>query len=130
MLRPPWSIIAAYDLNQGTLLWKRPLGHDPRFPMEGHGLGIPNGSQRKGMIVTATGLLFATCKDGKIYVYDSATGDQLWSYQLPRHPEGLMTMYEVNGRQYLAVCAMDFVIDQTKDPNPVSGYHIFALPQL
>ncbi len=28
----------------------------------------------------------------------------LWSYELPTGTEGLPAMYEVNGKQYLAVC--------------------------
>jgi quinoprotein glucose dehydrogenase len=130
LLSPPWSIIAAYDLNKGTIKWKRALGQDSSIARQsGEDTGVPNGSQRKGMIVTSTGLLFASCKDGKIYCYDADNGDVLWSTQLPRHPEGLLAMYEVNGRQYLEVCSMDFVIDKSKEPALPAGYIVFALPK-
>ncbi|MDB6054022.1 MAG: Quinoprotein glucose dehydrogenase, partial [Verrucomicrobiales bacterium] len=130
LLQPPWSIIAAYDLNKGTLKWRKPLGQDPSIPYQGGTrTGVPNGSQRKGMIVTSTGLLFASCKDGKIYAYDSENGEVLWSFELPRHPEGLLSMYEVNGRQYLEVCSMDFVINKAKPPAYPPAYIVFSLPE-
>ena len=57
------------------------------------------------MIVTSTGLLFATAKDGKVRAYSADDGKMLWTGRLPHGTEGLPAMYEVNGRQYLVVCA-------------------------
>jgi quinoprotein glucose dehydrogenase len=106
IMSPPWSWIVAYNLNAGTIKWKRPLGTDLHAAAEGgKDTGVPRGSQRLGMIVTATGLVFAPAKDGKIRAYDADTGDVLWTADLPNGPEGIPAMYEVNGRQYLVVCA-------------------------
>ncbi len=58
-----------------------------------------------GMIVTATGLVFATAADCKIHVYDSATGRQLWEAPLGGVTSGAPSMYELGGRQYLLVTA-------------------------
>ncbi|HEU5124504.1 MAG TPA: PQQ-binding-like beta-propeller repeat protein [Verrucomicrobiae bacterium] len=130
LLSPPWSWVIAYDLNRGVIKWRRPLGHDPKLPkIDGKELGIPVGSQRKGMIVTATGLLFSTCLDGKIYAYDTDDGALLWSSQLPRNPEGLPAMYTVNGRQFLVVCDMGKVIDSDAAKSIPSGYIVYALPE-
>jgi quinoprotein glucose dehydrogenase len=90
---------------------------------------VPTGSQRKGMIVTSSGLVFSTCLDGKIYAYDTDTGDELWTTQLPRNPEGLPAMYEVNGRQYLVVCDMGKILDAGLAEKIPSGYIVYALPQ-
>jgi len=129
LLTPPWSTITAYDLNQGTIKWRRPLGHDPKIPRpaSGEDLGIATGSQRKSMIVTSAGLLFATCLDGKVYAYDTDNGNQLWSSSLPRNTEGLPAMYEVNGRQYLVICSMGKAFDESAT-DVFSGYIIYALP--
>jgi quinoprotein glucose dehydrogenase len=102
----PWSRLVAYDLNAGTIKWQVPLGVD-RLAAEQGGAdsGVPRGSQRMGMIVTSTGLLFATAKDGKVRAYSADDGRMLWTGDLPQGTEGLPSMYEVNGRQFLVVCA-------------------------
>ena len=102
----PWSRLVAYDLNAGTIKWQVPLGVDRMAAEQGGAdAGVPRGSQRMGMIVTSTGLLFATAKDGKVRAYSADDGKVLWSADLPHGTEGLPAMYEVNGRQYLVVCA-------------------------
>jgi quinoprotein glucose dehydrogenase len=129
LLSPPWSWVVAYDLNKGVIKWRRPLGHDPKLPkLNGEELGVPNGSQRKGMVVTTTGLLFSTCLDGNIYVYDTEDGAKLWSSPMPRNSEGIPAMYEVNGRQYFVVCAMGKVLDPAAAAKIPSGYIVYALP--
>ena len=57
------------------------------------------------MIVTSTGLIFATAKDGAVRAHSADDGSILWTGALPHGTEGLPAMYEVNGRQYLVVCA-------------------------
>jgi quinoprotein glucose dehydrogenase len=102
----PWSRIVAYDLNAGRIAWQQPLGVDRLAAAEGgRNSGVPRGAQRMGMIVTATGLLFATAKDGKVRAFDADDGRELWTGDLPQGSEGLPAMYEVAGRQYLVVCA-------------------------
>ncbi|HEY8750167.1 MAG TPA: PQQ-binding-like beta-propeller repeat protein [Tepidisphaeraceae bacterium] len=130
LLSPPWSTITCYDLNTGTIKWHRALGEDPTLLARGiHDTGVPNGSQRKGMIVTSTGLLFATCKDAKLYAYDTDDGKMLWSTQLPRNPEGLPAMYEAGGRQFLIVCSMAEVVAGLNRSPLQPGYIVYALPQ-
>jgi quinoprotein glucose dehydrogenase len=130
LLSPPWSSITAYDLNTGTIKWRSPLGHDARVPkVNGQNAGVPNGSQRKGMVVTSNGLIFATCLDGKVYAYDSDNGDLLWSSQLPRNTEAMPAMYEINGHQYLVICDMGKVIDPALVDKMPAGYIVYALPK-
>jgi hypothetical protein len=62
-------------------------------------------AQRNGMIVTSSGLIFSTAKDGNIYAFDANNGEILWTGKLPAGTEGLPAMYEVNGRSYLVVAA-------------------------
>jgi quinoprotein glucose dehydrogenase len=130
LLSPPWSSITAYDLNTGTIKWRSPLGHDARVPkVNGQNAGVPVGSQRKGMVVTSAGLIFATCLDGKVYAYDSENGNLLWSSQLPRNTEAMPAMYEIGGRQYLVICDMGKVIDPTLAEKIPAGYIVYALPK-
>jgi len=103
--------IVAYDLNTGNIKWKRPIGFNEKLGKE---TGLRSGIQGKGMIVTATGLLFATSLDGHIYAFDEENGNQLWSAKLPRVTEGIPAMYERDGRQYLVVSATGAAIDKSK----------------
>jgi quinoprotein glucose dehydrogenase len=106
IMSAPWSRMVAYDLNAGTIKWQVPLGVDKLAAEQGGAAsGVPRGSQRMGMIVTSTGLLFATAKDGNVRAHSADDGRVLWTGELPHGTEGLPSMYEVNGRQYLVVCA-------------------------
>lgn len=134
LMAPVWSSLFAYDLNKGTIKWRVPLGQDARVSAAGgKNTGVAIGSQRKGMIVTATGLVFATSKGGMIRAFDADDGRILWSYQLPRETQGLLSCYEINGRQFIAVSATaPFTkesVDRSKEPGALPpGYMVFALP--
>jgi quinoprotein glucose dehydrogenase len=129
LMSPPWCGIAAYDLNKGTLKWRIPLGDDAKTGTKG--MGTPNGTQNKGMVITESGLIFATCKDGKVRAIDADNGKIIWTYDLQRaDPGGIPAMYEANGRQYLVVCSTGGLIDKTKnDADVPKGYIVFALPK-
>lgn len=134
LMSPLWSSITAYDLNTGTVKWRAPLGQDERIAkLGGKGTGIPIGSQRKGMIVTSTGLLFATAKGGRLYAFDADNGQVLWTGNLSWETQGLPAMYQVKGRQYIVVSANAPFTDETTDRSKAPGalprsYVVYALP--
>jgi quinoprotein glucose dehydrogenase len=129
-LSPPWSTITAYDLNKGTIKWHVALGQDPKIiPVDGKMTGLPDGEQRRSMIVTSTGIVFATCADGKLYAYDAEDGKVIWSTQLPRNTEGLQSMYEVNGRDYIAICLVPATVAGHPATLP-AGYVVYGLPEI
>lgn len=139
IMRPPWSYLVAYDLNAGVIKWKIPVGQDLHAAAEGgKNTGVPRGAQRNGMIVTSTGIVFSTAKDGHLYAFDADTGDTLWSADLGCGTEGLPAMYELDGRHYVVVNATTPLTwgrasresgigaTRTKDQG---GYIVFALPR-
>lgn len=134
IINPPWSEIMAYDLNKGEVKWRRNLGSDPFAEEKGfENTGLFR-AQRNSMVVTSTGLLFSTAKDGKIYAFDAENGMELWSADLPTGTEGLPAMYMVDGKQYLAVPAstpLKFGRDNQSFPGKQEsqgGYIVYALP--
>lgn len=130
LLSPPWSSIIAYDLNKGTIKWRSPLGHDDRVPkVDGKNAGFPSGSQRKGMVITSAGLIFATCQDGKVYAFDANNGAVLWSSQMGRNTEAMPAMYEVDGREYLIITDLGKVIDEDVAKKIPPAYIVYALPK-
>ena len=136
-IKPPFWKMTAYDLNSGQLKWQIPVGEIPELVARGirNTGSIPT---RGGPIVTGGGLVFAPSLSNKaIYAYDSETGQTLWSKQLPAAPEGVPSIYEVGGREYLVVAAHDTDAPRGRpgqaappDPNRkvVQGYYVFALP--
>ena len=92
-----------------------------------------NGSQRKGIVVTSTGVLFCNGKGGKLYAYDADNGKLLWETTLHHESNTQPIMYELNGKQYLVVNATNNFTkdsyDHSKDPGALPrGYVVYALP--
>ncbi len=137
VISPPWSSIVAYDLNTGTIKWKRPLGQDAKAAAEGgKDTGIMSAGERHGAIVTETGLIFVATRDGKLRAFDADNGNVLWTTDLPAGSEGIPAMYEVNGRQYLVVSASSSIISGREtagrgapEDAKGTGYVAFALPK-
>jgi quinoprotein glucose dehydrogenase len=100
-IAPPWGTIHAIDLNTGQYIWSVPFGNTPELGAEGIGTGTENYG---GAVVTENGLLFiGATRDGYFRVFDKHTGEILWEYQLPAAAFATPAMYEVNGKQYIAI---------------------------
>jgi quinoprotein glucose dehydrogenase len=126
---PPWSSLTAYDLNEGTIRWKIPLGEVPELAAK----GIRNTGSvypKVGPVVTATGLLFAGTRDKKVRAIDVENGKILWERHVDAALEGMPAVYAVNGKQYILFCAAAQV-GLTRDTEETirGAYVAFALPQ-
>lgn len=130
-IAPPWTELVAYDLNEGTIKWRTPLGTSPALSARGirdTGSVRPRG----GPIVTAGGLLFVgSGGDGYVHAFDKDTGKSLWETTIDGNPDGIPAVYEVDGRQYLAFYATggdrEGAVTRATKPE-AQGYYVFALP--
>jgi quinoprotein glucose dehydrogenase len=142
LIGPPWSEIVGYDLNKGTIMWRKPLGEDLEAEKEGgKNTGMLAGGEHVGMVVTISGLVFVTAKDGIMRAFDEQTGVEVWSYKMPAGLSGAPSMYEVQGRQYLVVGSGPaprfglggggggFGGGATTGDQTNLGYIVFALPK-
>jgi len=129
-LTPPWSQLTAYDLNKGTILWQVPNGDSLQLIDRGV-RGTGSHQARAGMVVTAGGLVFIGTPDHKLRAYDADTGKVIWEKAVSGPINGVPAVYEMNGRQYLAV-AVGAAGTQDDDSGQSPGrtgseYVVFAL---
>ena len=84
-----WGNISAVDYHTGKIAWKVKT----QQPMIG------------GILATAGGLVFTGQGNGIFAAYDSANGNELWSFQAGSGVNAPPVSYTVNGVQYIAVAA-------------------------
>jgi len=97
--RPPWGTTEAVDLFTGKIAWDVPLG----TLMPGKQTGSIN---LGGPMVSAGELVFTSATiDPHLHAFDSATGKELWSYEMPASANATPMTYTWKGKQYLVICA-------------------------
>ena len=136
IVKPPYGVIAAIDLNQGgKLLFQVPHGDTPdnvrNHPML-RGLDIPKTGQGAsvGIMVTKTVAVAGdpqiTAPPGRgrgamLRAYDKRTGAEVGAVLMPAGITGSPMTYSVNGRQYIIV--------GVSGGNYTGEYIAYALPQ-
>ena len=127
-IAPPWTSLTAYDLNQGTIQWKIPLGEVPHLAAKGFrntGTHYP----KVGPVVTAGGLIFAGTRDKKVRALDILNGKVLWEHQLDAALEGIPAIYEIDGQQFVVFCAAAQAGLTPSTQERIRGAYVaFALP--
>ena len=117
LLKPPYGVIAAIDMNKGELLWTIPHGKTPdnvrNHPLL-QNLDIPRTGQSGsvGTLVTSTLLIagepqLTTDSSGVrgawLRAYDKATGVEVGAVHLPAPQTGSPMTYMLDGEQYLVL---------------------------
>jgi quinoprotein glucose dehydrogenase len=127
-IAPPWSSLTAYNLNEGTIKWKIPLGDVPELAAKGFkntGSVFP----KVGPVVTAGGLIFTATRDRRVRAFDEDTGKVLWETELDTALEGIPAVYEFRGREYLVVCAAAQAEVNPASQGKIHGAYVaFSLP--
>ncbi|MGH9475122.1 MAG: pyrroloquinoline quinone-dependent dehydrogenase [Terriglobales bacterium] len=118
--QPPWGMVVALDLYNGTMAWRVPLG----TMIHGQMTGSPN---LGGPMATAGGLVFtAAAMDDTLRAFDSSTGKRVWEAVLPAGGQSTPMTYMLGGRQYVVICAGGHGKLGTKLGDSVIAY---ALPE-
>ena len=117
LLKPPYGVIAAIDMNKGELLWTIPHGKTPdnvrNHPLL-QNLDIPRTGQSGsvGTLVTSTLLIagepqLTTDSSGVrgawLRAYDKATGAEVGAVHLPAPQTGSPMTYMLDDEQYLVL---------------------------
>ena len=123
---PPWGELVAVDLAGGKIAWRHPLGRMdevfPNLPQSAEGSVILGGP-----IVTASGLIFiGGTMDRHFRALSAATGEELWSTELPASAHALPITYEAGRRQFVVIAAgANAHIDEERQSDELVA---FALP--
>jgi len=117
LLKPPYGVITAIDMNAGEILWKVPHGATPDrirnhpalqdldLPRTGQGVSI-------GTLVTKSLLIAGegeetTGEDGELSAwlraYDKASGEEVGAVRLPAPQTGSPMTYMLDGQQYIVI---------------------------
>ena len=121
---PPWGVLAAVDLSDGRLVWRRTLGTTEELAGGlALGLGTPT---LGGPAITATGLVFiGATLDHYLRAFDVETGEELWKGSLPTVGIATPMIYEWQGRQYVVISSGGYGNVDTKPGDEIVA---FALP--
>ena len=121
---PPWGVLAAVDLSDGRLVWRRTLGTTEELAGGlALGLGTPT---LGGPAITATGLVFiGATLDHYLRAFDVETGEELWKGKLPTVGIATPMIYEWQGRQYVVISSGGYGNVDTKPGDEIVA---FALP--
>jgi quinoprotein glucose dehydrogenase len=135
IVKPPYGVISAIDLNNGTLKFQVPHGDTPdavrNHPLL-RGMNIPKTGQggSVGTMVTKTVVVAGdpqvTAPPGRprgamLRAYNKQTGEQVGEVLMPAQISGSPMTYMIDGRQYIIVAV--------SGGNYTGEYIAFALPQ-
>ena len=105
-IKPPWGAITALNLNSGKIIWQKPFGTIKE--LEKRNIFNTGSSNRAGITATAGNLIFASGTDDNLFrVYDSLTGDELWSFKLDAPGSAPPTIFTIDNKQYILVPAYE-----------------------
>ena len=142
IIGPPWTSLVAYDMNTGGIRWRIPLGDDPLLAPQGI-LNTGIRQEQRGIMPTATGLIFVGTSDGKLRAIDDDNGKLIWSTDMPGANRAVPAMYEVSGREYIVLSATTRVgagvgavvggaspvLPPPAPDAPKPAYVVYALPE-
>jgi quinoprotein glucose dehydrogenase len=135
IVKPPYGVLSAIDLNKGDLMWEVPHGDTPdgiRNNPALKGLNIPKTGQPGfgvGIVVTKTLVIagdsqVTTTPDhprgAMLRAYDKKTGQQVGAVWMPAPQSGSPMTYSVDGRQYIIIAV--------SGGNYSGDYLAFSLP--
>jgi quinoprotein glucose dehydrogenase len=117
LVKPPYAVISAINLDRGDIQWQVPYGETPDA-VRNHpalkGMNIPNTGQpgSVGLLVTKTLVILGDSqltttsshpRGAMLRAYDKATGNEVGELLMPAAQSGSPMTYSVDGKQFIVV---------------------------
>ena len=117
IVKPPYAVISAINLDRGDIQWQVPYGETPdavRNHPDLKGMNIPNTGQpgSVGLVVTKTLVVLGDSqvtttpqhpRGAMLRAYDKATGKEVGAVYMPAPQSGSPMTYMWQGKQYIVV---------------------------
>jgi quinoprotein glucose dehydrogenase len=135
LVKPPYAVISAINLDRGDIQWQVPYGETPDS-VRNHpalkGMNIPNTGQpgSVGLLVTKTLVILgdsqvtttpAHPRGAMLRAYEKATGKEVGAVWMPAPQSGSPMTYMLDGRQY--------IVEAVSGGNYSGEYLAYALPR-
>ena len=126
VVKPPWGLLSAIDLDACKILWQVPLGEYKELSAKGV---PPTGTYiRGGNIATKGRLLFsAGGLDNVFRAFSQKDGKTLWEHELGGIGLATPCSYEADGRQFVVIASSPS--SSARGTGPKAGFSAFALPR-
>ena len=94
------------NLNTGKIIWQKPFGIIEE--LKKRNIFNTGSKNRAGLTATLGDLIFASgTEDNMFRVYNSLSGEELWSYEMNSAGSAPPTVYEIDNKQYIFVPAYE-----------------------
>jgi quinoprotein glucose dehydrogenase len=116
IMKPPYGVISAINLDRGELQWQVPYGETPdnvRNILTQRGIKFENTGQNGsvGLLVTKTLVILGDNqvtsithpRGAMLRAYDKATGKEVGAVWMPSPQSGSPMTYMANGKQYIVI---------------------------
>jgi quinoprotein glucose dehydrogenase len=117
VLKPPYAVISAINLDRGDLQWQVPYGETPDVvrnhpALKGMNIGNTGQPGSVGLVVTKTLVVLGDSqititpqhpRGAMLRAYDKATGREVGAVLMPAPQSGSPMTYMVDGKQYIVV---------------------------
>jgi quinoprotein glucose dehydrogenase len=134
LVKPPYAVISAVNLDRGDLQWQVPYGETPdnvrnNPALKGINIGNTGQGGSVGLLVTKTLVVLGDSlvtsvthpRGAMLRAYDKATGKEVGSVFMPAPQSGSPMTYQANGKQYIIVAV--------SGGNYSGEYIAYALPE-
>jgi len=117
ILKPPYGVISAINLDRGDIQWQVPYGETPdnvrnHAALKGKNIGNTGQLGSVGLLVTKTLIVLGDSqltttsehpRGAMLRAYDKATGKEVGAVFMPAPQSGSPMTYSVDGKQYIVV---------------------------
>jgi quinoprotein glucose dehydrogenase len=116
IMKPPYSVVSAINLDRGDLQWQVPFGETPdnirNHPLlKGKDIGNTGQRGNNSVLVTKTLLVLGDAqitsgthpRGAMMRAYDKATGKQVGAVWMPAPQSGGPMTYKWQGKQYILI---------------------------